>query len=95
MRYLLIGIFISLISIFVSVVILGIHMVYVVAGTISLFFIVVSMIVSGSFVSGDRMRGNLAMESDVDRDNRYKVTTRSLLIALPNLIVALLFYLLL
>lgn len=53
------------------------------------------MILSSSFVSGDRMRANVAMESDEDRENRYKVTTRSLLMALPNLIVALLFYILL
>lgn len=95
MRYFLFGLLLSLLSIFVTLVIWDIHMVYVVAGTISLFFIVVSMLLSGSFVSGDRMRANVAMESDEDRENRYKVTTRSLLMALPNLIVALLFYILL
>ncbi|WP_332646079.1 DUF5316 domain-containing protein [Lysinibacillus sp. 54212] len=92
MKYLLIGALLSLIGIIVSLVFWDIGMVYQILGAIALLFIVVAMIFSGSLVSGDRMRANVAIESDTNREYRNKVFTSSFLIAMPNLILALLFY---
>ena len=95
MRYFLIGTLLSIIAIFVSVIIWDIHMVHVLTGAISLIFIATAMLLSGTFISGDRMRANQASEADEDRDNRTKVVNRSLIMAMPNLVIALLFYFLL
>lgn len=70
----------------------GMEKIYLVPGTVGCIFIVISMIFSGSMASGDRMRANFATESIENRDERNKITSNSLYIALPNLIVAILFY---
>ncbi|MGE7693883.1 DUF5316 domain-containing protein [Lysinibacillus sp. NPDC094177] len=92
MRYLLIGVFFSLCSVLISMILWGMEKIYLVSGTIGCIFIVISMIFSGSMASGDRMRANFATESIENRDERNKITINSLYIALPNLIVAVLFY---
>ncbi|MGE7674485.1 DUF5316 domain-containing protein [Lysinibacillus sp. NPDC094403] len=70
----------------------GMEKIYLVSGTVGCIFIVISMIFSGSLASGDRMRANFATESIENRDERNKITINSLYIALPNIIVAVLFY---
>jgi len=92
LRYLLIGVFLSLCAVLISMIFWGMEKVHLVTGTIGCIFIGIAMILSGSMVSGDRMRANLATESTENRDERNKITTNSLLIALPNIIVAILFY---
>lgn len=92
MKYFLIGTLLSIVGIIVSLIFWDVHMVTEITGAIGLVFIVVAMIFSGSLGSGDRIRANLATESDTNREYRNKVFTSSFLIAMPNLIVALLFY---
>lgn len=70
----------------------GMEQVYLVSGTVGCVFIGISMIFSGSMVSGDRMRANIATETSEHRDERNKITLNSLYIALPNIVVAVLFY---
>ena len=95
MKYLLLGILLSLVGVIASIVIWDIEMVTTITGGIGLFFIVISFIFSGVLVSGDRMRANLATESVEDRRQKNNVSFRSVLIAVPSFAVAILFYFLL
>ncbi|MEQ6353551.1 DUF5316 domain-containing protein [Lysinibacillus sp. M3] len=92
MKYLAIGVFLSLCSVFLSKILWGMEKIYVVPGAVGCIFIVISMVFSGSMTSGDRMRANFATETTEHRDERHKITINSLYIALPNIIVAVLFY---
>jgi hypothetical protein len=67
-------------------------MVSTVTSGIGLFFIVIAFILSGVLVSGDRMRLNLATESDESRNQRIVGSLHSAMIAIPNFVVAILFY---
>lgn len=82
----------SLVGIVVALVIWDIHRVADVTGMIGLIFLVISMLMSGAFVNGDRVRLNAATETDEGRKQRNQVMTSSLLIALPNFLVMLGFY---
>lgn len=93
MKYLGIGALLSLLGIVVALVVWDVHMVADVTGMIGLVFLVLSMIMSGAFVNGDRVRLNAATETDKGREERNRLVTRSLLIALPNLLVMMGFYL--
>ncbi len=92
MRYLLFGIGLSLIGILVSIFLWGIDKAYVLTGTIGFIFIGISMLMSGSFVSGDRMRANFATESAEDRKERNRITLNSMLLGLPSVLTAVLLY---
>ncbi|MFJ8460590.1 DUF5316 domain-containing protein [Lysinibacillus xylanilyticus] len=92
LRYLLIGVFLSLFGVLISMIFWGMEKVYIVTGTVGCIFIGISMILSGSMVSGDRMRANFATETTDERDERNKITMNAFLIALPNIFVAILFY---
>ncbi|MEH7392383.1 DUF5316 domain-containing protein [Bacillus sp. JJ1503] len=92
MRYLFIGIFLSLIGVLISIVVWGNEKAYLISGIIGMIFISISIVLSGSMVSGDRMRANFETESVEDRRNRYSITLRSALIGIPNLVISLLCY---
>lgn len=92
MKYLGIGLLLSLLGIVVALVVWDVHMVADVTGIIGLVFLVISMLLSGAFVNGDRVRLNVATETDKGREERNRLVTRSLLIALPNFLVMLAFY---
>ncbi|MGE7948983.1 DUF5316 domain-containing protein [Lysinibacillus sp. NPDC093688] len=92
MKHLLIGFFISLWGVLISIILWGMEKSYLVSGTVGCIFIVISMVFSGSMASGDRMRANFATETTEHRNERNKITINSLYIALPNIIVTVLFY---
>jgi hypothetical protein len=74
LRYLLFGIVLSLIGILISIFLFGIEKAYLLTGSIGFIFIGISMVMSGSIVSGDRMRANFATESAEDRKERNRIT---------------------
>ncbi|MBM7694295.1 Na+-transporting methylmalonyl-CoA/oxaloacetate decarboxylase gamma subunit [Peribacillus deserti] len=92
MKYLSIGILLSILGVLLSLFIWGIDKAYLITGGIGILFIVISLLISGSMVSGDRMRANFATESAEDRRQRTSTTTRTVLIGLPNVILAALLY---
>lgn len=92
MRYLLFGIGLSLIGILISIFLLGIDKAYLLTGSIGFIFIGISMVMSGSIVSGDRMRANFATESAEDRKERNRITLNSMLLGLPSVLIAVLLY---
>ena len=92
MKYIGIGTLLSVIGIGISFVFWDVHRVADVTGAIGLVFLIVAFLMSGAFVSGDRIRANTAMETDEGRKQRNRVVTCSLLIAIPNFLVMLGFY---
>ena len=92
MKYLLFGIGLSLIGILISIFLWGIEKAYLVTGSIGFIFIGISMVMSGSIVSGDRMRANFATESAEDRKERNRITLNSMLLGLPSVLTAVLLY---
>lgn len=92
MKYFLLGIGLSLIGILVSIFLWGIDKAYLVTGSIGFIFIGISMVMSGSLASGDRMRANFATESPEDGKERIRITLTSLLLGLPSVLTAVLLY---
>ncbi|MFC5589246.1 DUF5316 domain-containing protein [Sporosarcina soli] len=92
LRYLLYGIGLSLIGILISIFLWGIEKAYLLTGSIGFIFIGISMVMSGSIVSGDRMRANFATESAEDRKERNRITLNSMLLGLPSVLIAVLLY---
>ena len=95
MKYLLLGIFLSVIGVLVSILIWDINMVITITSGIGLFFIVVAFLFSGALISGDRIRANLASESVEGKKQRDNIGFRSALISIPSFVIAILFYFLL
>lgn len=92
MKYFLLGIGLSIIGILISIILLGIDKAYWVPGNIGLIFIGISMLTSGTFISGDRMRANFASESAEGGKERNRITFNSMLIGLPSILIAVLLY---
>lgn len=61
---------------------------------IGLIFVASSALLNGTFASGDRMRANYSTESTESRNQRFQISLYALLMAIPNFVVAILFYLL-
>ncbi|MCH1625856.1 DUF5316 domain-containing protein [Fredinandcohnia sp. SECRCQ15] len=62
----------------------------VISGISGIVFLLIAGILSGSFISGDRIRANFATETKSDRLMRNRWLFIFSLIGAPNLIVALL-----
>ena len=92
MKYFLLGIGASIIGILISIFLWGIDKAYLVTGSIGFIFIAISMILSGSMVSGDRMRANFATESEDDRKVRNTISFNSMFLGLPCVFIAILLY---
>ena len=65
---------------------------HLLSGLLGGIFIVSAMLMSGAIASGDRMRANLATETKEDRNKRNHLMNNALLLAIPNIIVAIFAY---
>lgn len=92
MKFFVIGFSLSLLGILISFFVWGIGKIYYGTGIIGLVFLGLCIIFSGSLADGDRMRANFTTETTKDRLNRDRFVTKSLLIAIPNLVVSLILY---
>ncbi|MFJ7369500.1 DUF5316 domain-containing protein [Lysinibacillus sp. NPDC098008] len=92
MKYAVIGTIVAVLSVVVSMMLLGAERAYFLPGILGFIFLAVSMLLSGTLVSGDRMRANFATETTASRYTRHGVMTSALLLAVPNLIVAIIAY---
>ncbi|TKC18994.1 hypothetical protein FA727_05455 [Robertmurraya kyonggiensis] len=88
MKNLLLGIILAIVGFLVSILIWGSDKAYFIPGGIGIILLGLSMVLSGSMVSGDRMRANYATESSEDRHSRNKMLLNMTLICAPNLILA-------
>ncbi|MGN7472236.1 DUF5316 domain-containing protein [Brevibacillus sp. SAFN-007a] len=87
-RSLRIGFSILVMSLFLSLVTNDFGWTVKLSGSAGVLCILLSAIFTGSFVSGDRMRANHAIETREDRQIRVKWARNMALIGLPNLLAA-------
>lgn len=92
LKYLLLGTFLSLIGSIVSLLVWDFDQIYKVPGILGLIFIGVSILLSGTLLSGPEMKANLATESAEDRTHRNNITFKSFLLCIPCFIIAGLLY---
>ncbi|WP_339174282.1 DUF5316 domain-containing protein [Solibacillus sp. FSL R5-0691] len=92
MKYFFIGTGLSLIGILLAIIIWDVYMISNITSGIGFIFLIVACLFSGAFVNGDRMRANLAMETKESWVQRNKIAWCSLIMAVPNFVVAFIFY---
>lgn len=92
MKYLFIGVILAILGGGLSFVIWGMEQAYLITGGVGVIFLGLATIVSGSMVSGDRMRANFAFESTDERKERFSTTIRLAVIACPNVLVSIMLY---
>lgn len=94
MKHLTIGIVFSITGVLLSLGFWELSKSYLVTGAIGLFFIAMSVLMSGSIAGPHRMRAGLeACDSPDERRKRKRASIGSVLIGLPNIMTALILYL--
>ncbi|MBU8771632.1 DUF5316 family protein [Cytobacillus oceanisediminis] len=94
MKYLIIGIVLSITGVLLSFGFGELSKAYLVTGAIGLFFMAMSVLMSGSTPGPHRIRAGLeAPDSPDERQKRKRTSIGSVLIGLPNIMTALLLYL--
>ncbi|KON90144.1 hypothetical protein AF332_27310 [Sporosarcina globispora] len=94
MKYLTIGIILSITGVLLSFGFWELGKAYLVTGAIGLFFIAISVFMSGSIAGPHHMRAGLeAPDSPDERQKRKRTSIGSVLIGLPNVMTSLLLYL--
>lgn len=88
LKYVMVGILLSVVAILLCLGMWGMEKVVLITGGIGLLFLGLGALSSGALVSGDRMRANYDNESMSERHERTAVSTKFILIGLPNLVVA-------
>ena len=92
--YLFIGLVAALIVVFITLCMNQLVLAKTILGCIGGGLLLFGAVISGSLVSGDRMRANTSSEDNVTRDSRMKVSGIFLKLGAPNLILCIiLFYL--
>ncbi|EFV74316.1 hypothetical protein ABE29_02025 [Cytobacillus firmus] len=93
MKYLAIGIVLSITGVLLSLGFWELSKAYLVTGAIGLFFLAISVLMSGSLVGTHRVRAGLeAPDSPDERKKRKRTSIGSVFIGLPNIITAFLLY---
>jgi hypothetical protein len=88
MKKLIIGLSIVVVALLISVFSNNFTLLYKITGAVAIISLVLSALLSGAFVDGDRLGRNLQSESKEDRKQRFSLTNSMLLIGLPNLLIA-------
>ncbi|WP_057913332.1 DUF5316 domain-containing protein [Peribacillus muralis] len=94
MKSFYLGIVIVLISLLISVFTNDWTLMYKITGWVTAIVLVLCALFSGGFVDGDRLGRNILSETKEDKKERVFLTTRLLLIGLPNFLTALTVYIL-
>lgn len=92
MKKFLVGIGIVVVALLISVFLSDFTLLYKITGVVALISLIISALFSGAFVDGDRLGRNLQSESKEDRKQRFSMTNTILLIGLPNLLIAMVSY---
>lgn len=92
MNAFLVGIGISVVALLISVFASDLTLLYKITGGVAVIALVLSALLSGAFVDGDRLGRNLLFETKEDKKGRIFLTNRLLLIGLPNTLTAILTY---
>jgi hypothetical protein len=92
LKYIWIGLGLSVLGVVISFIIWGLDKMYYFPAGISIVLIGLCALLSGSLVDGDRMRANYATETAKDRLNKDRFTTKCFFMAIPNIVVTVIFY---
>ncbi|MCK6205542.1 DUF5316 domain-containing protein [Bacillus infantis] len=93
MKYLLIGIFISILGVIASLLLEILEHAHLVTGALGLLFLGISILISGIIMGPHRYKADLHVEEPPEqRKKRRRTAAASILIGLPNIAVALLLY---
>jgi Family of unknown function (DUF5316) len=92
MKKLIIGLSIVVVAFIISFISSDFTLLYKITGAIAFISLIVSALLSGAFLDGDRMGRNLQSESKEDRNQRFSLTNSILLIGLPNLLISVVSY---
>jgi hypothetical protein len=76
------------VALLISVFLNNFTLLYKITGVVAIISLVLSALLTGAFLDGDRLGRNLQSESKEDRKQRYSQTNSILLIGLPNILVA-------
>lgn len=93
LKYLTIGIILSITGVLLSFGFWELSKAYLVTGAIGLFFISISVLMSGNIVGPHRMRAGIEPpDSPEERQKRKRTSIGSVLIGLPNIISAIILF---
>jgi hypothetical protein len=93
LKHLTIGIILSITGVLLSLGLWELDNAYLITGAVGLFFIAMSILMSGAIVGPHRLRAGLeAPNSPEERQKRKNTSIGSVLIGLPNVITAILLY---
>ena len=88
MKKLVIGLSVVVVAFLISALSNNYTLLYKITGAVGIISLVLSALLSGAFLDGDRLGRNLQSESKEDRKQRISQTNSILLIGLPNLLIA-------
>lgn len=83
-----IGLFISIIAILVGVILKDYNVSFNITAIIAGIGLLISAIIGGTFISGDRYRANSFSESKEEKNKRIEIIKSLLIFILPNILVA-------
>ncbi|NYE07470.1 hypothetical protein F4694_004281 [Bacillus niacini] len=92
MKKLIIGLCIVVVALLISFISSDFTLLYKITGAIAFISLIVSALLSGAFLDGERLGRNLQSESKEDRNQRFTLTNSILLIGLPNLLISVVSY---
>jgi Family of unknown function (DUF5316) len=92
MKKLIIGLSIVVVALLISFISSDFTLLYKITGAIAFISLIVSALLSGAFLDGERLGRNLQSESKEDRNQRFTLTNSILLIGLPNLLISVVSY---
>ncbi|MGG1674170.1 DUF5316 domain-containing protein [Neobacillus sp. NRS-1170] len=81
-----------MVALFISLISNDFTLLYKITGAIGIISLILSALLSGAFVDGDRLGRNLKSELKEDRNQRFSLTNSILLIGLPNLLISVVSY---
>ena len=83
----LIGLVIAMASYLIGFLLNDYNLTLKITGFVVIVSFVISGILNGTFISGDRYRANFLSETKEDRDNKMKIMKFLLLLSIPNVII--------
>lgn len=91
----LIGLIISIIVSATGFILKNYNLSFKIVSAISVISIIISGILNGTFINGDKYRVNMLSETKEDRNKRINIIEYILIFAFPNIVVALILFIIL
>ncbi|MBE6072709.1 MAG: hypothetical protein E7208_12290 [Clostridium butyricum] len=91
----LIGLIISIIVSATGFILKNYNLSFKIVSTISVICLIISGILNGTFINGDKYRANMLSETKEDRNKRINIIEYILIFAFPNIVVALILFIIL